>query len=293
MDAFDIAQIMANQDPKRPLKLRYGTVSSVGKGGELEVMPDGISGTPIPAVKCCSPSVNDRVVLLTTETEWLAVAVIGGHQGAIDARGSSKIDSLTLKSPLSLASGGTGATASAAARANLSVPGATHANGYWGITRPDGNGNDYLRAPSDGFIPYQSGGNGYLGTSGWPWAAVYAKSMYVNGTKVLSRDRMKQIWSGTLSRGGTVSIPAIADYVAIGCHLDNEGTMVVGFRNNLAYSLFRCVGAIDTGTATYLYVASFLLSGTNVKLVAACQQKQLSNGNGGAAKSVTHIFGLF
>lgn len=283
MDAFDIAQIMANQDPKRPLKLRYGTVSSVGKGGELEVVPDGISGTPIPAVKCCSPSVNDRIVLLTTETEWLAVAVIGGHQGAIDARGSSKIDSLTLKSPLSLASGGTGATASAAARANLSVPGATHANGYWGITRPDGNGNDYLRAPSDGFIPYQSGGNGYLGTSGWPWNEIHGAKIFSNG-KDLSTPTL--LWEGTLSAGGIIALPSAAKYSLFIVGFNPYGISGIGTKKG---GWIMAVGAYDNGSSTTLYVASMTFDGYTLALSKGSAHKMFSEHY---ANNVYSIYGV-
>ena len=92
MDAFDIAQMMANQDAKNPLKMRYGTVSAMGENGSLSVVPDGQTAA-IPAIKCCRPSVGSRVVMLVNGTEWLAVSVIGGdYQSADDVvdRGSSE-----------------------------------------------------------------------------------------------------------------------------------------------------------------------------------------------------------
>ncbi|MSA60824.1 phage baseplate protein [Gordonibacter pamelaeae] len=77
MDAYDIALLMANQDPSRPLKMRYGTVAD-NTGSLLQVVPDGQTETT-PVVKCCHPLKGDRVILLVNGTEWLAISVIGGE----------------------------------------------------------------------------------------------------------------------------------------------------------------------------------------------------------------------
>lgn len=285
MDAFDIAQLMANQDPKRPIKLRYGTVSRVGEGTALTVLPDGVSNAPVPAVKCCSPSVGDRVVLLVTETEWLAVAVVGGHQGPIDAHGNSKIESLALGHALPIASGGTGATTTPATRANLSVPGAANANGYWGLTRPDGNGNDYLRAPSDGFIPYQSGGNGSLGTSGWPWAAVYANNIYRNSK---SLGTLTKLWTGSLNRGETVTLNAQQnEFNLFLVHFSTENTPCLCTR----YSTWvRGIGGHDSGAASWVTLLTFNVSGARWSLVAA--SSHCFDTSAGEAETVSAIYGI-
>ena len=70
MDAYDIALLMANQDPSRPLKMRYGTVAD-NTGSLLQVVPDGQTETT-PVVKCCHPLKGDRVILLVNGTEWQA-----------------------------------------------------------------------------------------------------------------------------------------------------------------------------------------------------------------------------
>lgn len=77
MDAYDIALLMVNQDPSRPLKMRYGTVAD-NTGSLLQVVPDGQTETT-PVVKCCHPLKGDRVILLVNGTEWLAISVIGGE----------------------------------------------------------------------------------------------------------------------------------------------------------------------------------------------------------------------
>lgn len=53
-------------------------------------------------------------------------------------------------------------------------------NGYWGFYFP--TNNTYLRTPPTGLLPNSSSsaGVGYLGTSGWPFLAAYAKTFYGN-----------------------------------------------------------------------------------------------------------------
>ena len=55
--------------------------------------------------------------------------------------------------------------------------GAVSANGYYGMTRPDGNTSDWIRTTTAGLIPYQSGGAGAghcgIGTSSWYFSNAY------------------------------------------------------------------------------------------------------------------------
>lgn len=55
--------------------------------------------------------------------------------------------------------------------------GAVSANGYYGMTRPDGNTSDWIRTTTVGLIPYQAGGAGSghcgLGTSSWYFSNAY------------------------------------------------------------------------------------------------------------------------
>lgn len=72
----------------------------------------------------------------------------------------------------------------AAWRGALGAVGASHVNGYYGITRPDGNDTAFIRTTSQGLIPYESGGASNLGTATWPFANLYAKNIYHNGAKL-------------------------------------------------------------------------------------------------------------
>ena len=54
-------------------------------------------------------------------------------------------------------------------------------NGFWGIRTPDG-GNNWIRTPNNGLIPYVSGGAGSghssLGTSSWYFSTAYIDKVY-------------------------------------------------------------------------------------------------------------------
>lgn len=122
MDTFEIAQLMTDSTHQRSPKIRYGVVPSLDAGIAITVRPDGQTDT-IPAVRCCHPEAGDRVALLVTETEWLAVAVVGGDRSSDDfapkthRHAASDITSGTLP----VAQGGTGVT-TAAAIALLAYP---------------------------------------------------------------------------------------------------------------------------------------------------------------------------
>lgn len=60
------------------------------------------------------------------------------------------------------------------------------ANGYWGL-KPNGSNAAYVRTTQNGLIPYQSGGSGTLGTSGWPFSTIYGKTIYENGTALSNK----------------------------------------------------------------------------------------------------------
>lgn len=60
----------------------------------------------------------------------------------------------------------------------------TYANGYWGLSLPDGTSAGYIRTTTSGIIPYASGGSGTLGTSSWPFSTIYGTNIYgtLNGS---------------------------------------------------------------------------------------------------------------
>lgn len=67
--------------------------------------------------------------------------------------------------------------------------GAKSANGYYGMTLPNGADNNWIRTTSSGILPYQSANsswgsaNSSLGTGAWRFANGYIKEVYCNGLK--------------------------------------------------------------------------------------------------------------
>ncbi|GAA6135379.1 hypothetical protein NBRC116188_21690 [Oceaniserpentilla sp. 4NH20-0058] len=53
-------------------------------------------------------------------------------------------------------------------------------NGHYGLTA-GGNSGKFIRTSQKGFIPYQPGGHGNLGTSDWPFNIIQANDIYDNG----------------------------------------------------------------------------------------------------------------
>ena len=94
--------------------------------------------------------------------------------------GSSAVDVGTI----GIAYGGTGATSASGARTNLGVIGTKNANGFYGLTRPDGNDSDWIRSTVNGLIPYQSGnagdGHSQLGADTWYFSKAYIDNIYGN-----------------------------------------------------------------------------------------------------------------
>lgn len=69
--------------------------------------------------------------------------------------------------------------------------GAVSANGYYGMTRPDGNTSDWIRTTTAGIIPYQSGGAGGghcgIGTSSWYFSSAYIDTVNCVNASVSGR----------------------------------------------------------------------------------------------------------
>lgn len=78
----------------------------------------------------------------------------------------------------------------------------TDASGYYGFCWGSDSSDigNYLRAPSAGFLPYTSGGSGYLGTSSWPFNYIYGKAIYQNGYQVANKADLTAanpvLWTG-------------------------------------------------------------------------------------------------
>ena len=116
-------------------------------------------------------TVNGKLIATASSADKLLRALtINGKSFT----GVSAVDVGTI----GIAYGGTGATSASGARANLGVIGTKNANGFYGLTRPDGNDSDWIRTTSNGIIPYQSGSYSSLGTSSWRFSKAYIDTIY-------------------------------------------------------------------------------------------------------------------
>ena len=88
--------------------------------------------------------------------------------------------------------------------------GAISANGYYGMTRPNGTDTDWIRTTTLGLIPYQSGGSGSghcgLGTSSWYFSYAYIDSIYTTSGAAGFKCRNISYGSGDPSGGSSGDI---------------------------------------------------------------------------------------
>lgn len=74
---------------------------------------------------------------------------------------------------------------------------------YWGMHEPNG-GEGWIRTTASGIIPHQEGGgNSALGTSSWPFAAIWGNQLYKSGRPVFGYAELYNNDSGT---AGTASL---------------------------------------------------------------------------------------
>lgn len=147
-------------------KIWYGNTLIAGKGGAFLSTTGGtITG---------DLTVEGKLTANATSADKLTKALsINGK--AFD--GSIALD----VGAIGIAYGGTGATSASGARTNLGVMGAVNGNGgYYGLTRPDGNTEDWIRTTKLGILPYESGVNSSLGTASWRFGRAYIDTVYGN-----------------------------------------------------------------------------------------------------------------
>lgn len=150
-------------------KIWYGNTLIAGKGGAFLSTTGGtITGDLV---------VEGKLTANVTSADKLTKALsINGK--AFD--GSIALDIGAIE----IAYGGTGATSASGARTNLGAMGTVNDNGYYGLTRPDGDTEDWIRTTKAGIIPYNEGVNSSLGTVTWKFREAYIETIYgnLNGT---------------------------------------------------------------------------------------------------------------
>nr|DAO87327.1 MAG TPA: Putative tail protein [Caudoviricetes sp.] len=107
--------------------------------------------------------------------------------------------------------------------------------------------------------------------------------------RINSRDvfTLTKLWSGNLSRGGSVNVTQGSQYTLFAVRPSDEGLLMIGvkFKDEL-----HCYASYDSGTETRQSRASFHVNGNTFRLTAA-SENVLNGANSG--RNITEIYGLF
>lgn len=113
---------------------------------------------------------------------------------------------------------------------------------------------------------------------------ITASTIRINSRDVFT---LTKLWSGNLSRGGSVNVSQGSQYTLFAVRPNDEGILMIGvrFKDEL-----HCYASYDSGTETRQGRASFRVNGNTFRLTAA-SENVLNGANAG--KNITEIYGLF
>lgn len=145
-------------------------------------------------------------------------------------------------------------------------------NGFWGMRTPDG-GNDWIRTPNNGLIPYISGnagsGHSSLGTSGWYFSTAYIDKIYgsLKGNADTASSANKLTTARNIALGTDLRGSANFDgsgNITINANI-NACTVSVGSTDTLP---FKRIAHFETGNswndnALLLYISEGYINGRN------------------------------
>ena len=145
-------------------------------------------------------------------------------------------------------------------------------NGFWGMRTPDG-GNDWIRTPNNGLIPYVSGGAGgghsSLGTNSWYFSTAYIDKVYgsLKGNADTASSASKLTTARNIALGTDLRGSANFDgsgNITINANI-NACSVSVGSTNGLP---FKRIAHFETGNswndnALLLYISQGYINGSN------------------------------
>ena len=167
-------------------------------------------------------------------------------------------------------------------------------NGFWGMRTPDG-GNDWIRTPNSGLIPYVHGnagsGHSSLGTSTWYFSTAYIDKVYGSlkgnadtATKADKLTNARNISLGTDLRGSA--------------NFDGSGNITINATINSCWVLvygtnglpFKRIAHFETGNnyndnALLLYISQGYINGSN----GICRVEFRTNNISSSSTSITAL----
>ena len=170
-------------------------------------------------------------------------------------------------------------------------------SGFWGMRTPDG-GNDWIRTPNNGLIPYVPGGAGgghsSLGTSSWYFSTAYIDKIYgsLKGNADTASSANKLTTARNIALGTDLRGSANFDgssNITINANI-NACTIGVGSTNGLP---FKRIAHFETGSsqndnALLLYISQGYINGSNgiCRVEFRTDNISSSNSNPSASSSV-------
>ena len=193
------------------------------------ILPVDYGGTGLATM-----SYKNAVLIGNSTTVTSAMQAIRTASGAFYATAQ---DAKPAFGTLPIAQGGTGATTTASARANLGVMGAkaASANSYDGLATIQGSDTAWIRTTQNGLLPYAAGSSS-LGASSWHFNAAYIDTVNgnLNGNATTATKATKANISSTTN--------------AIAYYTDTTGTFGSKASANGAVYATAANGSIQWGT---------------------------------------------
>lgn len=113
---------------------------------------------------------------------------------------------------------------------------------------------------------------------------IIASTIRINGRDVFT---LTKLWSGNLSRGGSVNVSQGRQYTLFAVRPNDEGILLIGVRFQ---DELHCYASYDSGVETRQSRASFRVNGNTFQLTAA-SENSLNGAN--SEINITEIYGLF
>lgn len=124
----------------------------------------------------------------------------------------------------------------------------------------------------------------YTSNTGDSVCRLSASKIQINGKDSFE---LTKLWSGNLSKGGSVNVIQGNQYTLFAVRLGGDGILMIGVKFN---NQLHCFASYDSGSATYQYRASFEINDFTFKLTGA----SINPLNGARTEyTVTEIYGIF
>ena len=110
----------------------------------------------------------------------------------------------------------------------------------------------------------------------------------------------KEIWTGTVSKGGDIIVPELPNYILLAASemnpdsLREEGIMLIGCKFVASSKYIHFASQNDDGTSSYVHKASFSIdtAGTKMHLISSSKHILSSTGHTGYDTAICRIYGI-